>query len=129
MQSGGFFVPGDGGKLAETGVAKTFSTVFFSLAFVCIGLDTRLKEIVSKENRNLLRSFLAAQGFNIVVTFVIACLLFGVLEAHVDGIGAPLLREMKVESAGDGAFRTDRRNVGAVAEHSWNARTCRTYCR
>ena len=80
MQSGGFFVPGDGGKLAETGVAKTFSTVFFSLAFVCIGLDTRLKEIVSKENRNLLRSFLAAQGFNIVVTFVIACLLFGVLK-------------------------------------------------
>ena len=80
MQSGGFFVPGDGGKLAETSVAKTFSTVFFSLAFVCIGLDTRLKEIVSKENRNLLRSFLAAQGFNIVVTFVIACLLFGVLK-------------------------------------------------
>ena len=80
MQSGGFFVPGDGGKLAETGVAKTFSTVFFSLAFVCIGLDTRLKEIVSKENRNLLRSFLVAQGFNIVVTFVIACLLFGVLK-------------------------------------------------
>ena len=80
MQSGEFFVPGDGGKLAETGVAKTFSTVFFSLAFVCIGLDTRLKDIISKENRNVLRSFLVAQTFNIVVTFVIACLLFGLLK-------------------------------------------------
>lgn len=57
-----------------------FSTVFFSLAFVCIGLDTRLKEIVSRENRNILRSFLVAQAFNIVVTLLIASLLFGVLK-------------------------------------------------
>ena len=57
-----------------------FSSVFFSLAFVCIGLDTRLKDIISKENRNVLRAFLAAQAFNIVVTFVIACLLFGLLK-------------------------------------------------
>ena len=57
-----------------------FSTVFFSLAFVCIGLDTRLKDIVSRENRNILRSFLVAQSFNIVATFLIACLLFGVLK-------------------------------------------------
>ena len=57
-----------------------FSSVFFSLAFVCIGLDTRLKEIISKENRNILRAFLTAQTFNIVATFLIACLLFGVLK-------------------------------------------------
>lgn len=68
------------GKLVEPGVAKMFSTVFFSLAFVCIGLDTRLKDIVSKENRNALWAFLGAQTFNIVVTFLIACLLFGVLK-------------------------------------------------
>lgn len=68
------------GKLIEPGVAKMFSTVFFSLAFVCIGLDTRLKDIVSRENRNVLWAFLGAQTFNIVVTFVIACLLFGVLK-------------------------------------------------
>ena len=61
-------------------LAPVQTLVCCALAFVCIGLDTRLKEIVSKENRNLLRSFLAAQGFNIVVTFVIACLLFGVLK-------------------------------------------------
>ena len=78
-QSGGVFVP-EKGKLVEPGVAKMFSMVFFSLAFVCIGLDTRLKEIVSKENRNALWAFLGAQTFNIVVTLVIACLLFGVLK-------------------------------------------------
>ena len=80
LQSSGVFVPTAAGKLAETGAAKTLSTLFFSLAFVCIGLDTRLKEIVSRENRNILRSFLTAQAFNIVVTFVIASLLFGVLK-------------------------------------------------
>lgn len=80
LQTGGFFVPDSGGKLIEPGVAKMFSTVFFSLAFVCIGLDTRLKEIISRENRNILWSFLAAQAFNIVATFLIACLLFGILK-------------------------------------------------
>lgn len=68
------------GKFLEKGVAKMFSTLFFSLAFVCIGLDTRLKDIISKENRNLLRAFIVAQTFNIVVTLCIACLLFGVLK-------------------------------------------------
>lgn len=80
LQSNGVFVPGAKGKLLEPGVAKMFSSVFFSLAFVCIGLDTRLKEIISKENRNILRAFLTAQTFNIVATFLIACLLFGVLK-------------------------------------------------
>lgn len=80
LQSGGAFVPDARGKLVEPGVAKMFSTVFFSLAFVCIGLDTRLKEIISRENRNILWSFLAAQAFNIVATFLIACLLFGILK-------------------------------------------------
>jgi len=76
-QSNDLFTLNAKGKLAEPAVAKMFSSVFFSLAFVCIGLDTRLKEIVSKENRNALRAFLAAQSFNIVVTFVVAVLLFG----------------------------------------------------
>ena len=79
-QSNDLFTLSAKGKLLEPGVAKMFSTVFFSLAFVCIGLDTRLKDIVSKENRNVLWSFLAAQTFNIVVTFLIACLLFGILK-------------------------------------------------
>ena len=80
LQGNGFFTADARGKLAEPGVAKMFSTVFFSLAFVCVGLDTRLRDIVSKENRNALWAFLAAQAFNIVVTLAIACLLFGVLK-------------------------------------------------
>ena len=79
-QSYGLFTPDARGKLAEPAVAKMFSTLFFSLAFVCVGLETRLKEIISKENRNALWAFLTAQCFNIVVTFVIAALLFGVLK-------------------------------------------------
>ena len=76
FQSNDLFVLG--GK--ETKIAKTMSTVFFSLAFVCIGLDTRLKDIVSKENRRPLWAFLSAQTFNIVFTFVIAVILFGFLK-------------------------------------------------
>lgn len=80
LQSGGHFVADARGKLLEPAVAKMFSTLFFSLAFVCIGLDTRLKEIISRENRNILWSFLAAQCFNIVVTLVISCVLFGLFK-------------------------------------------------
>ena len=80
LQGTGLFTADAKGKLAEPGVAKMFSTVFFSLAFVCVGLDTRLKDIVSRENRNLLWAFLAAQTFNIVVTLLIALVLFGVLK-------------------------------------------------
>lgn len=85
-QSYGLFAPYKGNaatgaiSLYETDLAKTFSTFFFSLAFVCIGLDTRLKDIVSKENRNVLYAFLGAQCFNIVITLVVAYLLFGVLK-------------------------------------------------
>ncbi len=79
-QSYDVFPDASASKLAETGLAKTFSTFFFSLAFVCIGLDTRLKDIVSKENRNALYAFLGAQTFNIVVTLLLAWLLFGVVK-------------------------------------------------
>ena len=68
------------GKIVETSLAKTLSTLFFSLSFVCIGLDTRLKDIISKENRNVLYAFLTAQTFNIVATFLVAWLMFGVVK-------------------------------------------------
>ena len=50
---------------------------------MCIGLDTRLKEIISRENRNILSAFIAAQAFNIVATLIIASLLFGVLKPMI----------------------------------------------
>ncbi len=71
------------GKWVEPGVAKMFSGLFFSLAFVCVGLETRLKEIISRENRHLMWGFLTAQTFNIIITFLIACLLFGVIKPLV----------------------------------------------
>lgn len=60
-------------------LAKNFQGIFFSIAFVCIGLETRFKEIFSKENRQSLKAFLTAQGFNIVFTFIVASILFGVI--------------------------------------------------
>lgn len=73
----------DSRKLTETALAKQFSTIFFSLAFVCIGMDTRLKDIVSRENRKILYAFLGAQCFNIVMTFFVAWLLFGIVKPMI----------------------------------------------
>ena len=80
LQSNGLLTVGGNGKLIETAMAKNFSTFFFSLSFVCIGMDTRLKDIVSRENRNILFSFLGAQLFNIIFTFFVAWLMFGVVK-------------------------------------------------
>ena len=70
----------DSRKLTETALAKRFSSFFFSLAFVCIGMDTRLKDIISRKNRNILYAFIGAQCFNIVMTFFVAWLLFGIIK-------------------------------------------------
>jgi uncharacterized membrane protein YadS len=61
-------------------ITKGFTNTLFSIAFVCVGLETRFADIFSKENRRPLWAFLTAQGFNIVVTLVIAYLLFGVVK-------------------------------------------------
>lgn len=85
LQAYHIFPDSSASKLAETSLAKTFSTFFFSLAFVCIGMDTRLKEIISKENRNALYAFLGAQTFNIFVTCLIAWFMFGVVKPALEG--------------------------------------------
>lgn len=63
-------------------VTKGFSNTLFGIAFVCIGLETRFSEIFSKENRKPLAAFLVAQGFNIVVTLIVAYVLFGVVKPY-----------------------------------------------
>ena len=83
LQSNHIFPDWEAKKLAETSMAKTFSTFFFSLAFFCIGMDTRLKDIVSRENRNILYAFLGAQCFNIVITLLVAWLMFGIVKPAV----------------------------------------------
>lgn len=61
-------------------ITKGFTNTLFSIAFVCVGLETRFADIFSKENRRPLWAFLSAQGFNIVVTIIVAYLLFGVIK-------------------------------------------------
>ena len=61
-------------------VTKGFQNTLFSIAFVCIGLETRFNDIFGKENRRPLYAFLIAQGFNIVVTLLVALLMFGLLK-------------------------------------------------
>ncbi len=50
--------------------------LLFSLAFVCIGLETDFRYIFRKENAKYIWSFLTAQGFNIILTLLVAWLLF-----------------------------------------------------
>ena len=85
LQSNDMLTLNESGKIMETSLAKNFSTFFFSLSFVCIGMDTRLKDIVSRENRRVLWSFVCAQLFNIVVTLFIAWLMFGVVKPELLG--------------------------------------------
>lgn len=61
-------------------VTKGFQNTLFTMAFVCIGLETRFKDIVSKENRKPLFVFLISQTFNILVTLVVAYIIFGLLK-------------------------------------------------
>lgn len=80
LQQYGVFPDFEARKLTETALAKRFSGFFFSLAFVCIGMGTRLRDIISRENRNILYAFLGAQCFNIVITLFVAWLLFGIVK-------------------------------------------------
>ncbi|WP_239018697.1 YeiH family protein [Sphingobacterium corticibacterium] len=56
---------------------KSIQGLWFALAFTSIGLETNFKELFAHNNKKPLYAFLIAQGFNIVVTLVIALLLFG----------------------------------------------------
>lgn len=67
----------DGNMVKYKALAKNFQGIFFSIAFVCIGLETRFKEIFNKENRASLKAFLTAQTFNIIFTLIVAIVIFG----------------------------------------------------
>lgn len=57
-------------------VIKAFSTFWFNLAFVSIGLETRFAEFRHMESKRPFYSFLIAQGFNIIFTLGVSWLLF-----------------------------------------------------
>ncbi len=60
-------------------ITKGFSTTLFSIAFVCIGLETNFKDLFNQENRAPLKAFMTAQLFNVFVTLIVAYLIFGLL--------------------------------------------------
>lgn len=62
---------------ATQGGLKSVQTLWFVLAFTSIGLETRFSDLFNADNRRPLYAFLIAQTFNIIVTLVIASLLFG----------------------------------------------------
>ena len=59
------------------GLMKEMRTWWFAVAFVCIGLETRFRDLVSMDNGRPALAFLLAQGGNIVWTLLVAFLLFG----------------------------------------------------
>jgi uncharacterized integral membrane protein (TIGR00698 family) len=55
---------------------KGYQNIWFSMAFVCIGLETNFRDIFSSGNRKPMYAFLLAQFINVIITLVIAYLLF-----------------------------------------------------
>ena len=62
-------------------VTKNLQCTFFAIAFVCIGLETRFKDIFNTSFKKPLWSFLIAQAFNIILTLIVAYLLFAHISA------------------------------------------------
>jgi uncharacterized integral membrane protein (TIGR00698 family) len=61
-------------------VTKSLRTYFFSMAFVCIGLETGFKELGENiEGRDPLKLYLFGQTLNLVLTLIFAYILFGLL--------------------------------------------------
>jgi uncharacterized integral membrane protein (TIGR00698 family) len=58
------------------GDLKGLQNLWFALAFTSIGLETNFKDLLQESNQRPLYAFLIAQGFNIIITLVLAYLLF-----------------------------------------------------
>ncbi|REH00490.1 YeiH family protein [Flavobacterium aquicola] len=56
---------------------KNLQGLWFALAFTSIGLETNFKDLFNNNSKKPLYAFLTAQLFNIVITLLIAFLLFG----------------------------------------------------
>ena len=62
---------------AVTGVTAGLRGWWFTLAFLCIGLETKFKELVAMGGGRPAATFLIAQAFNIIWTLLFAYLIFG----------------------------------------------------
>lgn len=56
---------------------KSVQSLWFVLAFTSIGLETKFSDLFNSNSRKPLYSFLLAQLFNILITLIVAYLLFG----------------------------------------------------
>ena len=64
-------------------VIKSFSTFWFNLAFISIGLETRFADFKQMESRKPFYSLLIAQTFNIIFTLGVSCLLFQLINTNI----------------------------------------------
>jgi len=67
----------EGTATAITSVSKGLRGYWFAVAFVSIGLETRVKELVAMHGGRPALTFVGAQAFNILWTLLVAALVFG----------------------------------------------------
>jgi uncharacterized integral membrane protein (TIGR00698 family) len=70
------FVISDETTQLVKGSLKSLQGLWFALAFTSIGLETNFKDLFQQNSKKPLYAFLIAQGFNVIVTLVIAYFLF-----------------------------------------------------
>jgi uncharacterized integral membrane protein (TIGR00698 family) len=58
------------------GSLKNLQGLWFALAFTSIGLETNFADLFNKQSKKPFYAFLIAQGFNVIVTLIIALILF-----------------------------------------------------
>jgi uncharacterized integral membrane protein (TIGR00698 family) len=71
-----FFLTEAGAKVV-TGITAPLRGWWFTFAFLCIGLDTKFRELVAMGGGRPAAAFLIAQAFNIFWTLLLAYLIFG----------------------------------------------------
>ena len=59
------------------GAIGSLRTIWFALAFVAIGLEARVSDLLTFDNGRPLAAFVLAQAFNVAWTLVLAWLIFG----------------------------------------------------
>lgn len=61
---------------AVKGSLKNLQGLWFALAFTSIGLETNFSDLFNKQSKKPFYAFLIAQGFNVIITLIIALILF-----------------------------------------------------
>jgi len=65
------------GKIEEVKEGlKSIQGLWFTLAFTSSGLETNFRDLFKHNNKKPLYAFVIAQTFNVIITLIIAVLLF-----------------------------------------------------